>query len=76
VVAKCTTSFAERLSTLPARLALIQQAEQSVDDKLDALKSDARALRQSEITTELLDVIIGYEALKNDRRSGRDNSEG
>ncbi|WP_341236067.1 FoF1 ATP synthase subunit gamma [uncultured Sulfitobacter sp.] len=55
-----------------ARLALMQQAEQSVDDKLDALKSDTRALRQSEITTELLDVIIGFEALKNDRRSGRD----
>lgn len=55
-----------------ARLALMQQAEQSVDDKLDTLKSDTRALRQSEITTELLDVIIGFEALKNDRRSGRD----
>lgn len=47
-----------------ARLALMQQAEQSVDDKLETLKSDARALRQSEITTELLDVIAGFEALK------------
>ncbi|MEB8386517.1 F0F1 ATP synthase subunit gamma [Rhodobacteraceae bacterium KMM 6894] len=51
-----------------ARLALMQQAEQSVDDRLDALKSDTRAMRQSEITTELLDVIIGFEALKKDRR--------
>lgn len=59
-----------------ARLALMQQAEQSVDDRLDALQSDMRALRQSEITTELLDVIIGFEALKKDKRSrpepGRD----
>jgi F-type H+-transporting ATPase subunit gamma len=52
-----------------ARLALMQQAEQSVDDRLDALKSDTRALRQSAITTELLDVIIGFEALKKDARS-------
>lgn len=52
-----------------ARLALMQQAEQSVDDRLDTLKSDTRALRQTEITTELLDVIIGFEALKKDRRS-------
>jgi F-type H+-transporting ATPase subunit gamma len=53
-----------------ARLALMQQAEQSVDDKLDALKSDGRALRQSDITTELLDVIVGFEALKKKRGSG------
>lgn len=54
-----------------ARLALMQQAEQSVDDRLEALKSDTRAMRQSEITTELLDVIIGFEALKKDRRIGQ-----
>ena len=47
-----------------ARLALMQQAEQSVDDRLEELKSDTRKLRQTEITTELLDVIIGFEALK------------
>lgn len=52
-----------------ARLALMQQAEQSVDDRLDALTSDMRALRQTEITTELLDVIIGFEALKKEKRN-------
>lgn len=56
-----------------ARMALMQQAEQSVEDRLDALKSNANALRQSGITTELLDVIIGFEALKGRHRtSGRD----
>lgn len=55
-----------------ARLALMQQAEQSVDDRLDALQSETRALRQTEITTELLDVIIGFEALKKDRRQKPD----
>ncbi|MDO6590361.1 MULTISPECIES: F0F1 ATP synthase subunit gamma [Rhodobacterales] len=54
-----------------ARLAIMQQAEQSVDDRLGALKSDTRAMRQSEITNELLDVIIGFEALKMDKRRKR-----
>jgi F-type H+-transporting ATPase subunit gamma len=47
-----------------ARLALMSQAEQSVDDRLEALTSETRSVRQGEITTELLDVIIGFEALK------------
>lgn len=47
-----------------ARLALMQQAEQSVDERLDALLSETRTVRQNDITTELLDVIIGFEALK------------
>jgi F-type H+-transporting ATPase subunit gamma len=51
-----------------ARLALMQQAEQSVDDRLQDLKADTRAVRQTQITTELLDVIIGFEALKKRRR--------
>lgn len=53
-----------------ARLALMQQAEQSVDDRLEELKSDTRSLRQTEITTELLDVIIGFEALKKKKPVG------
>ena len=51
-----------------ARLALMSQAEQSVDDRLEALTSETRSVRQSEITTELLDVIIGFEALKAPRK--------
>ncbi len=50
-----------------ARLALMQQAEQSVDERLEELTSETRQVRQSEITTELLDVIIGFEALKKRR---------
>jgi F-type H+-transporting ATPase subunit gamma len=52
-----------------ARLAMMQQAEQSVDDRLDALKSDMRVMRQTEITTELMDIIIGFEALKKDKKT-------
>lgn len=47
-----------------ARLALMQQAEHTVDDRLAALLSETRNVRQNEITTELLDVIVGFEALK------------
>ncbi|MET4804993.1 FoF1 ATP synthase subunit gamma [Limibacillus sp. MBR-115] len=47
-----------------ARLARMQQAEQSIDERLEILNSETRSARQSEITTELLDVIIGYEAIK------------
>ena len=59
-----------------ARLALMQQAEQSVDEQLEELTSETRALRQSEITTELLDVIIGFEALKKDKRSKTTGTDG
>ncbi|PVA08982.1 ATPase [Pelagivirga sediminicola] len=56
-----------------ARLARMQQAEQSVDERLEDLQSETRQVRQSEITTELLDVIVGFEALKGrDRRQRRD----
>ncbi len=47
-----------------ARLDRMQQAEHSVDERLEELSSETRQVRQNEITTELLDVIIGFEALK------------
>ena len=50
-----------------ARLALMQQAEQSVDERLDQVQGELRSVRQDEITNELMDVIIGFEALKKKR---------
>jgi F-type H+-transporting ATPase subunit gamma len=47
-----------------ARLALMQQAEQAVDDRLDEVGGQFRLMRQDEITSELMDIIIGFEALK------------
>lgn len=58
-----------------ARLARMQQAEQSIDDQLDALTTEMRTVRQSEITTELLDVIIGFEALKARDKRKRDDAK-
>lgn len=59
-----------------ARLARMQQAEQSVDEKLEDLRAETRTVRQSEITTELLDVIVGFEALRaRDKRKAAEASQ-
>lgn len=55
-----------------ARLSRMQQAEQSVDERLETLKFESQMARQSAITNELLDIIIGFEALKGrERRHSR-----
>jgi len=61
-----------------ARLSRMQQAEQSVDEQLEDLMAETRTVRQNQITTELLDVIIGFEALKrrDKRESGMDDRGG
>ena len=58
-----------------ARLARMQQAERSVDERLDDLKSETRAVRQNEVTSELMDVIVGFEALKRRTRRTRQAAE-
>jgi len=46
-----------------ARLHAMESARHHIDDKLRALHDDANRLRQDEITSELLDVITGAEAV-------------
>lgn len=46
-----------------ARFAAMESAHDNVSKKLDKLRQDEREARQSEITTELLELIIGAEAL-------------
>lgn len=55
-----------------ARLVRMQQAEQSVADRLEELTAETRAVRQEEITTELLDVIIGFETMKSREKHQRE----
>lgn len=43
-----------------ARLALMKQAEQTVADRLAEVKQKASQVRQEEITTELMDIVIGH----------------
>ena len=64
-----TESFA---SENAARLASMDSASDNVTGKLDDLRRVERELRQEEITTELLDVVTGAEAITNDGRGRRD----
>ena len=63
-------AFAESLASENAsRLASMQVAERNIEDRLRALKSESRQLRQDSITAELLDIIASFEALRGkDRR--------
>jgi len=47
-----------------ARFAAMQSAHDNVSKKLDKLRQEERVARQDEITTELLDLVIGAAALE------------
>jgi F-type H+-transporting ATPase subunit gamma len=52
-----------------ARLASMQVAERNIEDRLRELTSEFHQCRQTAITSELLDIISGFEALK-DKKYG------
>src|SRR5699024_9781992 len=61
VFASVFRASAEAMVTENAtRLALMQQAEQSVDEQLDVVKQELSNVRQDEITNELMDIVIGH----------------
>ena len=43
---------------------IVSGLEQAVDDRLEEVGGQFRRVRQDEITNELMDIIIGFEALK------------
>lgn len=53
-----------------ARLALMQRAEEAVDERLETVTGELRSVRQTVITDELMDVIAGFESLKKNNRHG------
>jgi F-type H+-transporting ATPase subunit gamma len=58
-------AFAESLASENAsRLASMQVAERNIDDRLHALSGESQQLRQTAITSELLDIISAFEALR------------
>jgi F-type H+-transporting ATPase subunit gamma len=58
-------AFAESLASENAsRLASMQVAERNIDDHLRSLNAESRQLRQTSITSELLDIIASFEALR------------
>jgi len=58
-------AFAESLASENAsRLASMQVAERNIEDRLKELTTEFRQSRQSSITSELLDIVSAFEALK------------
>ncbi len=49
-----------------SRLAAMQSAEKNLDERLDEVTTLYRRMRQEAITTELLDVVSGFEAVMHD----------
>ena len=52
------------------RLAAMQAADSSIAEKLDDLQMEHRRVRQDVITSELLDIVSGYEAITGDTGDG------
>ena len=58
-------AFAESLASENAsRLASMQVAERNIEERLHGLMAESRQLRQETITSELLDTIAAFEALR------------
>jgi len=49
-----------------SRLASMQSAERNIEQRIDELTADFRRTRQNAITSELMDVVSGFEALADD----------
>jgi F-type H+-transporting ATPase subunit gamma len=63
-------AFAESLASENAsRLASMQVAARNIEDRLHVLTAEARRLRQTSITLELLDIIASFEALRSKAKS-------
>ncbi len=57
-------AFAESLKSENAsRLSSMQAAQKNIEERLTELNSQHRHQRQSSITSELLDIVSGFEAL-------------
>ncbi len=57
-------AFAQSMATENAgRLSAMQAAEENIDERLEDLFAEYRRQRQSSITSELLDIVSGFEAM-------------
>ncbi len=67
VFSQLTEALVESIaSENAARLAAMESAKDNVGRKLEQLRGSERQVRQEEITTELLDVVAGAEAVEGD----------
>lgn len=68
--AEITRAIMESLaSENGARLRVMSAADGNIGDKLTVLRQEEQTLRQQVITSELLDIVIGAEAVSDDGRS-------
>jgi F-type H+-transporting ATPase subunit gamma len=64
LLAEITRAVMESLaSENAARLRIMEMADHNIRDKLDGLRLQAHTLRQEAITSEMLDVVTGSEAI-------------
>lgn len=64
-------AFAESLASENAsRLSSMQAAQKNIEERLTELNSQYRHQRQTSITSELLDIVSGFEALSADEEIG------
>jgi len=56
-----------------SRIAAMQSAERNITERLHRLRSEYAQQRQTAITEELLDVVTGFEALKQDEENEHDD---
>jgi F-type H+-transporting ATPase subunit gamma len=61
---------ASQASENAARLAAMEAAERNVEERIDALRTEYQAARQSAITAELLDIQVAYLAVGGDASEG------
>lgn len=64
-----TAVIRSRTAEHAERLAAMQAADRSIADKIDDLRVAHRLRRQDVITSELLDIMSGYEAITGDVRN-------
>ena len=56
--------LASMASENAARLASMQNAERNISEQMDVMTAEFRRLRQDAITTELMDIVSGYEVVR------------
>lgn len=62
------SAFVESLaSENSSRLLSMQVAEKNIEERLNELNTQFHSIRQDSITSELLDIMTGYEAIANER---------
>ena len=65
-------AFADALASEHAsRLAAMQAAERNIEQQLEELRAEFARTRQDAITSEILDIVGGFEALTGGRASER-----